>query len=450
MAPELISKEDGVVNKVNIIKKTNVLPSKKIGRKECPLVTFDLPYVTFYYNQKLLLYKGADFQQVVEKLKEGLAVVLEEFYPLAGRLQKDEEGVLRVVCDDDENVGVEFIEAVAKDIDIDELAKEEASSILHQINPYTNVMNLEGLHRPLLVVQVTKLKDGIAIGCGVNHAVLDGNSTWHFMNSWAEICRGSTAISVIPFHDRIKARNTRVKLDLPKSAEAHERSGESNGDAKPAPLLREKIFRFSETAVNKIKSEVNSNVTNGTTKSFSTFQSLGVHLWRAVTRARQLKPEDYTVFAVFMDCRKRVDPPMPDNYFGNLIQAVFTVTAAGLLLASPPEFGATMLQNVIQSHDSKAINKRSEEWEAEPKLFRYKDAGINPVAIGSSPRFQVYDVDFGWGKPEAVRSGSNNKFDGMVYLYQGKGGSKGIDVEVTLEAEAMEHLEKDKMFLMEV
>ncbi|PIA49303.1 hypothetical protein AQUCO_01300271v1 [Aquilegia coerulea] len=156
MAPELISKEDGVVSKVKIIKKTNVLPSKKIGRKECPLVTFDLPYVTFYYNQKLLLYKGAgaDFQEMVEKLKEGLAVVLEEFFPLAGRLQKDEEGVLRVVCDD-ENVGVEFIEAVAEDIDIDELAKEEASSILHQINPYTNVMNLEGLHRPLLVVQVS-------------------------------------------------------------------------------------------------------------------------------------------------------------------------------------------------------------------------------------------------------------------------------------------------------
>ncbi|KAL5727390.1 hypothetical protein ACHQM5_000595 [Ranunculus cassubicifolius] len=444
VAPEVTKDEEQAVAKVKVIKKTSVLPSKKIGKKDTPLTTFDLPYVTFYYNQKLLLYKGADFEEMVEKLKEGLGVVLEEFYPLAGRLGKDEEGVLRIECDD-ENVGVEVVEAVAEEVEVEELAAEEASSVMQEIIPYTNVMNFEGLHRPLLVVQITKLKDGIAFGCAFNHAVLDGTSTWHFMSSWAEICRGSTTISVAPFHDRAKARNTRVKLDLPESAEAHENSGEPNGVA--PPRLREKIFRFSETAIGKIKS----NVTADPTKSFSTFQSLGVHLWHSVSRARRhLKPENYTVFAIFMDCRKRVDPPMPENYFGNLIHAVFTVTAIGYLLSQPPEMGATMLQACIQAHDSKAINKRNDEWESAPKLFRYKDAGINPVAIGSSPRFQVYDIDFGWGKPVAVRSGTNNKFDGMVYLYQGRGGGKGIDVEITLEAETMEHLEKDKEFLMEV
>ncbi|XVF53560.1 hypothetical protein PTKIN_Ptkin05aG0108600 [Pterospermum kingtungense] len=113
---------------------------------------------------------------------------------------------------------------------------------------------------------------------------------------------------------------------------------------------------------------------------------------------------------------------MPESYFDNLIQAIFTVMAAGLLLANPPKFGTSM----------------------------FKDDGINYVAIGSSPRFKVYDVDFGWGKLEGVRSGSNNKFDGMVYLYQGKSGGRSIDVEITLELEAMEKLEKDKEFLMEV
>lgn len=450
MAPEP-SKENGGVSKVKIINKTNVLPSKKLGRKEIPLTTFDLPYVTFYYNQKLLLYKGAESEGVVEKLKEGLAVVLDEFYPLAGKLAKDEEGVLKVEYDDDENVGVEIIEAVAEDIDVDELSKDEASSMLPEVIPYTNVMNLEGLHRPLLIVQITKLKDGIAIGCAFNHAVLDGTATWHFMSSWAEICRGASTISVSPLHDRAKARNTRVILDLPESAEAHENAGQPNADAKPAPRLREKIFRFSETAISKIKAQVNSTPSEGdASKSFSTFQSIGVHVWQAVSRSRNLKPEDYTVFAIFMDCRKRIDPPVPENYFGNLIHAVFTVTAIGLLLGNPPEFSAEMLKKVIQSHDSEAINKRNDEWESAPKLFRYKDAGINPVAIGSSPRFKVYDIDFGFGKPEVVRSGSNNKFDGMVYLYQEKGGGKGIDVELTLEAEAMERLEKNKEFLMEI
>ncbi|XP_043715464.1 BAHD acyltransferase DCR-like isoform X2 [Telopea speciosissima] len=427
---------------VKVMKKDMVRPSKDLGRRECPLVTFDLPYVTFYYNQKLLLYKGQNsnfdyWEEMVGKMKEALGEILVDFYPLAGRLEMDEEGVLRVVCDAD-NVGVEVVEAVADDVGIAELGEDESSLLLQEIVPYTGVLNLEGFRRPLLAVQLTKVRDGLAIGCAFNHAILDGHSTWHFMNSWAEICRGSSSISILPFHDRSKARNTRVKLDLPSDP----------SQLATSPLMREKIFRLSGSVIDKIKSDLNSSLSNGS-KSFSTFQSLGVHIWRAVTRARHLNVEDYTVFTVFADCRKRLEPPMPESYFGNLIQAIFTVTATGALLENSPAFGASMVQKMIEMHDSKTIEGRNKEWEASPKLFQWKDAGINCVAVGSSPRFQVYDIDFGWGKPETVRSGRNNKFDGMVYLYQGKGGGRSIDVEISLEAQAMENLEKDKEFLME-
>lgn len=304
--------------------------------------------------------------------------------------------------------------------------------------------------------QLTKLKDGIAIGCAFNHAILDGTSTWHFMSSWAQICSGSSKISVPPFYERTKSRNTRVKLDLPlpdphssSNVDADDNSlVSSNGDAKADPVLREKVFKFSEAAIDKIKSELNAKIQSSDgSKPFSTFQSLSVHIWRHVTIARNLKPEDITVFTVFADCRKRVDPPMPESYFGNLIQAIFTGTAAGLLLANPPEFGASMIQKAIEMHNAKAIDERNKEWESAPKIFQFKDAGTNCVAVGSSPRFKVYEVDFGFGKPEGVRSGCNNRFDGMVYLYQGKAGGRSIDVEISLEASAMESLENDKDFL---
>lgn len=139
---------------------------------------------------------------------------------------------------------------------------------------------------------------------------------------------------------------------------------------------------------------------------------------------------------------------MPESYFGNLIQAIFTGTAAGLLLMNPAEFGAGVIQKAIVSHDAAAIDQRNKEWESAPKIFEFKDAGMNCVAVGSSPRFKVYEVDFGWGKPESVRSGCNNRFDGMMYLYQGKNG--GIDVEISLEEEAMARLEKDKEFVLEI
>ncbi|GMJ13575.1 EMBRYO DEFECTIVE 3009, DEFECTIVE IN CUTICULAR RIDGES, PERMEABLE LEAVES3 [Hibiscus trionum] len=442
MAAEAGKKEEEM-SKVKITSKTHVKPGKIIGKKECQLVTFDLPYLAFYYNQKLLFYKCGEFEEKVEKLKDGLKVVLEEFYQLGGKLGKDDEGVFRVDYDDDMD-GVEVSEAIAEGIAVDELAADEGTSSLKDLIPYNGVLNLEGLHRPLLSVQLTKLKDGVAVGCAFNHAILDGTSTWHFMSSWAKICSGSNSVDVPPFLERTKARNSRVKLDLslPPNPIAS-----CNGDAHQ---LREKLFRFPEAAIDKIKSKANSNPPPPASKPFSTFQSLAVHIWQHVTRARNLKPEDYTVFTVFADCRKRVDPPMPESYFGNLIQAIFTVTAAGLLLANPLDFGASVIQKAIEAHNGKAIEERNKEWEAAPKIFEFKDAGVNCVAVGSSPRFKVYDVDFGWGKPEGVRSGSNNRFDGMVYLYQGKSGGRSIDVEITLEAGAMEKLEKDEGFLMEV
>ncbi|KAL6132043.1 hypothetical protein ACLB2K_070414 [Fragaria x ananassa] len=434
---------------VKIIGTTHVKPNKKLGKKEhCQLVTFDLPYLAFYYNQKLLFYKGSDFEGMVKKLKESLGVVLVEFYQLAGRLGKDEEGVFRVEYDDDLK-GVEVVDAVVEEISIADLEVEEGTSSLKELIPYSLVLNLEGLQRPLLAVQLTKLKDGIAIGCAFNHAILDGTATWHFMSSWAEVCNGSSTISTRPFLERTKVRDTRVKLDLSLPPSNGNGTASSNGSAS-TPQLRERVFKFSDSAIDKIKSAVNANPPSDGSKPFSTFQSLSVHIWRHVTKARSLKPEDYTVFTVFADCRKRVNPPMPDSYFGNLIQAIFTVTAAGLLIGNPPEFGADVIQKAIESHNASAIEQRNKEWESAPKIFEFKDAGVNCVAVGSSPRFKVYEVDFGWGKPEGVRSGSNNRFDGMVYLYQGKSGGRSIDVEISLEAGAMEKLEQDEEFLLPV
>ncbi|KAK7270878.1 hypothetical protein RJT34_26373 [Clitoria ternatea] len=444
MSGEVVKKEETL--NLKFTGKSHVKPEEEIGRKEYQLVTFDLPYLAFYYNQKLIFYKGEDFEGMVRKLKEGLGVVLKEFHQLAGKIGKDEEGVFRVEYDDD-LPGVEVTEAVAEDIAVDDLTVAESNTHLKELIPYSGILNLEGMHRPLLAIQFTKLRDGLAMGLAFNHAVLDGTATWHFMSSWAEICRGAPSTSAEPFLDRTKSRNTRVKLDL--SLPEPKGPPTSNGEAKPEPILREKIFKFSESAIDKIKSTVNENPSSDGSKPFSTFQALSTHVWRHVTHARNLKPEDYTVFTVFVDCRKRVDPPMPETYFGNLIQAIFTVTAAGLLSAHPPQFGASLIQKAIEAHDAKAINERNKEWESAPKIFQFKDAGVNCVAVGSSPRFKVYDIDFGWGKPENVRSGTNNKFDGMIYLYPGKSGGRSIDVELTLEPEAMGRLEEDKEFLLE-
>ncbi|KAJ4982122.1 hypothetical protein NE237_032959 [Protea cynaroides] len=70
-----------------------------------------------------------------------------ELLPLGCELGKDEEGILRVICE-------EVVEAVADDVGIAELGEDESSSLLQEIVPYTGVLNLKGFRHPLLAVQL--------------------------------------------------------------------------------------------------------------------------------------------------------------------------------------------------------------------------------------------------------------------------------------------------------
>jgi len=142
------------------------------AKNRCTLATFDLPYITFYYNQKLLLYRTTaapdflPFPDAVARMTAALADALRVFYPLAGRIvvQREEDddggggagpGALAVEGDD----GAEVFEAEALGVAVDDLAggdcTDEAEKVMQQLVPYTGVMNLEGLRRPLLAVQVS-------------------------------------------------------------------------------------------------------------------------------------------------------------------------------------------------------------------------------------------------------------------------------------------------------
>lgn len=157
MAVENGMPEENKAETVKVNNKTMVFPEKKPEKPTCPLNTFDLPYITFYYNQKLMLYKGGEFEEIVGRLKPGLGKVLECFYPLAGKLRQDEEGVLVVDCETP--AGAEVVEASAEGVAVEDLAEGEATWLLQELVPYTGVMNLEGLQRPLLAVQVTANRD---------------------------------------------------------------------------------------------------------------------------------------------------------------------------------------------------------------------------------------------------------------------------------------------------
>lgn len=440
-AANMMSNQEKASNATMIVveQKCCVYPARPSDQKYCDLTTFDLSFVTFHYNQKIILYPSPaqGFASAVESLKKSLSEALVHFYPLAGRLCLDDDGILKVHCD---NAGVDFIEASSDVVGVATLMDCDSSSeVMQQLVPYVDNLNVDGFFLPLVGVQVTKLRDGVAVGIAVNHLIVDGYSTWHFIRSWADLCRGSSVIYLPPSHDRAMARNIKVKLNL------NPPNGDSNakGNKTEKRPLKGKTFHFSKEMMEEIKSRANKNREG---KPLSSFQSLGAHLWQAVTKARKLAPEDIALFVVLMDCRAKVSPPLPKSYFGNAIQNIKVVTSVGHLLSNDLSFAANMLQQVIDSHGANAIKQKNQEWERNPKLYGFSDPVRNCVVVGSSPRFEVYENDFGWGKPVRVKSGCNNKFDGMVYLYPGQAGRGSVDVEITLLPTTMDLLDSDPQF----
>jgi hypothetical protein len=72
---------------------------------------------------------------------------------VAGGLGKDEEGVFRVEYEDEMD-GVEVAEAIADGIQIADLPADEGCTTLKELIPYNGVLNVKGLHRPLLAMKV--------------------------------------------------------------------------------------------------------------------------------------------------------------------------------------------------------------------------------------------------------------------------------------------------------
>lgn len=151
-----------------------------------------------------------------------------------------------------------------------------------------------------------------------------------------------------------------------------------------------------------------------------------------------------------VNCRHRLEPKLEPLYFGNAIQSIPTIALAGELLSRDLHWSADLLHRNVVAHDDATVRRGVKDWESNPRLFPLGNSDGASITMGSSPRFPMYNNDFGWGRPWAVRSGKANKFDGKISAFPGRDGGGSIDLEVVLAPEAMAGLEVDLEFMQYV
>lgn len=151
-----------------------------------------------------------------------------------------------------------------------------------------------------------------------------------------------------------------------------------------------------------------------------------------------------------VNCRHRLEPKMDPFYFGNAIQSIPTIALVCDILSRDLHYCADLLHRNVVAHDDTTVRRGVGDWEKAPRLFPLGNFDGAMITIGSSPRFPMYDNDFGWGKPLAVRSGKANKFDGKISAFPGREGNGSIDLEVVLAPKTMAGLENDMEFMQYV
>ncbi|KAF7845594.1 putative acetyltransferase [Senna tora] len=380
-------------------------------------------------------------------LKRSLSSTLHFFPQLAGRLSieqhVDATCSVFIICN---NLGALFVHAAAHNTSVSHILQStHVPRILASFFPLNGVNNYQGTSNPLLAVQLTELADGVFIGCSMNHCVADGTSFWNFFKCWSQITRhGGTLLPSTsnPHRWFPDAINRPIRFYY---THQNHNTHDHGFISQPPP---ERVFHFTKQRIAELKAKANAEVKllklkNHNTKiTISSLQALTSHIWGCVIRHQHLDPQQQVCLMVAIGARQRMlDPPLADNYFGNAMQVSILRMKAGEFAKGGLGNAAMEMNKLIGLYTQEKLKSCYEGWVKKPELYVPEK---HTLVISSSPRFDVYGNDFGWGKPVAVRSGVANKFDGKITLFGGtQEGS--IDLHVCIANHILEAIAKDAL-----
>lgn len=363
-------------------------------------------------------------------IEMGLRKTLAVYREWAGRIGRDENGSRAVFLNDE---GVRFIEA-SVDATLDEVLPLKPSPSLLKLHP-----GMKGVVE-LIQVQVTRFTCGsVVVGFTGHHMIADGHAASNFFVAWGQACRG-VGIIPLPLHDRaifhprnpplIEFNHVGAEF-MSKSLNKKEFIKLENAEQK---IIVHKVH-FTLEFLGKLKA--NASFLNGKPKTYSTFESLVAHLWRVITKARELDGSQNTQIRISVDGRRRVVPKVPDEFFGNIVLWAFPTSKVRDLVNEPLHYATKIIHDAITKVDDKyfksfidfANHKVTED--LIPTADMKKDTLCPNLEVDSWLRFPFYDLDFGTGCP-FVFMPSYYPTEGMMFLVPSFMGDGSIDAFIPL------------------
>ncbi|XP_019184899.1 PREDICTED: anthocyanin 5-aromatic acyltransferase-like [Ipomoea nil] len=391
-----------------VISRVQVAPAGNATEMSLPLTFFDMPWLFIYRIMRRVLFyrlpisRDTFIETICPKLVSSLSLTLTHFLPLAGNLVSPSDSCikpeLRYMPGD--SVSITFAES-----------GDDFNSLV-------------GF--------------GLCIGTTHHHVAGDGNTMMSFAMAWAMVSKLGGDLEFIAeksaqFYDRSIVNDPYGVGDLMFEEMKKEAKVElSEAEISPPRINKVRatfIMRWRD--IEKLKNLVAARQ-RAREVHISAFTVTCAYVWTSLVKAsvaigEQSEDNKIEYFSYVADCRSRLNPPLPDSFFGNCLVRYFVKSKLGILVGSE---GFLTAAELIGETIQKRVN--DQEWILNGEVWLSELKKSDPqrgVAVAGYPRLDIYAADFGWGKPEKVEFVT---IDGGNVMSICKGRDSEGDIEIGL------------------
>ncbi|XVF44461.1 hypothetical protein PTKIN_Ptkin02bG0122700 [Pterospermum kingtungense] len=448
---------------IKIVDKVHVsAPAGSVPTTTLPLTYLDFPWFPCPPMRSIFFYEYPHptshfMQTTLPTLKHSLSLALQHFFPLEAKLMCPPPPLNPYILHtDDDSVPLTIAESTA---DVNHLKADypRDTKLLHPYAPQLQSSAvLDGiLVLPIMAFQVTVFPNaGVCIGFAHNHVVADGSSFMHFVRSWSSLCKSKgdptflNDVSRRPFHNRDAIKDPAGCTDIAMNDYWHWLSSarDNLGPSKEIPVDKVRAtFILTSAQISQLKPWLTSRCQNNSSYleglHISTFVVTCAIMWISLMKSQDSEisangyyDDKFCYFLFAVDCRSRVEFPLPLTYFGNCV-------APGIVRAKKNDLVGK--NGIITA--AKAIARKVKEMESEA----LKEAEKGPsdleemfrsgrfVGISGSPKLRMYDTDFGWGRPTKIEFAHIDD-GGSLSLCEFRDEPGGMEVSLVLSKDQMD------------
>ncbi|KAJ4970150.1 hypothetical protein NE237_003249 [Protea cynaroides] len=401
-----------------------------------PLSFFDIHWLPlppleflFFYD---FPYPISEFtHSILPRLKHSLSSTLIHFHPFTGNLSWPHEANHPMIhCTEGDSVSFTVAES---DADFYHLSSNHPKYATES-RPLLPQLPISGPIIPLLAIQVTVFPNtGVCVGVTFQHLICDGKAFTHFMKTWASISKfkaASLSPESLPFLDRtVIKENFGITKRYLEEIERFMGSESVSGnrilrmmDIELQPDMIRATFELNDANARRLKEWISAQYKKDDGIPPSRLVAICAYSWICLLKAEaklgESKTNNMTKFVLNVDCRARLNPPIPENYFGNCIKPCVAMAEKSALIRGGVVVAAQLIGNAIHEMNKEILGGLED---GVSNLLGLQSGRI--LAAAGSPQLGMYRIDFGFGRPKKLEMASIDR-TGAMFL------KENPDVEV--------------------